>query len=399
MNSKLTFMTLAAFGTFGLLAVTAVQSTTAHASSADNKADVVLVSTGVDDDAIGRAKLRIRTADDGRFELRVRDLDPGATYEVVFDDIRIAELVTDESGKARARFRSQPRSSSDQLLGFDPRGSILIVRNAAGEDVLAGDVPAGGNATDDTKIACCVPDDDGTECEDRTAGECTDQGGTVSTAATCLPNPCDTTTPPSSDDVVCCIPDDSGPQCEDRTVAECSAAGGIVVVANSCLENPCAAIPPVDDDTRCCEPDDSGNKCEDRLPSECMARGGVDIGAGICAIDSCAGVAIPTGNEEIRVDCERRSSRSRASVSGRGLRDGSYTARLVSGLSEATALAEAAVLGQAEFDFDSDSGDIAAGATAIASDFLTGNPPTVTAQVIDANGNVIVEGTATCLVR
>src|SRR6185369_15603126 len=151
----------------------------------------------------------------------------GATYQAVVSDVLIAELVADDKGRIRTRLRSQPRSSSDLLLGFDPRGSILIIRNAAGEDVLAGDIPAGGNASDDSKIVCCVADDDGPECEDRTADECLAEGGTVSTAETCMPNPCDTTTPAPDDDVICGVPDDSGPECEDRSVEECSAQGGI----------------------------------------------------------------------------------------------------------------------------------------------------------------------------
>lgn len=369
----------------------------AEASDSDKKADVDLVATGVDEDASGRAKLRIRRdADDGRFEFRGRGLAPGAAYQLVFSDVVVGDVAADENGRARARFRSRPRSSSDLLLGFDPRGSILLVRDASGADVLAGELAAGGNSADDSKIVCCVPDDSGPECEDRTADECLAEGGTVSTATTCLPNPCDTLVVPTEDDVVCCLPDDSGPECEDRTVEECSAEGGIVVAADSCLDDPCSAVPSLDEVTRCCTADDSGNECEGRLPSECIARGGVDIGVGICAVDSCDGIAVPTGNEEIRIRCEKRSDRSRASVDGLGLRDGSYTARLVSGANEAVAAAQPAVLGQAEFDFDSDAGDIGAGATPIAVTFLS---TSVSAQILDANGNVVLEGSATCTVK
>lgn len=387
--------------TLPLLALTVLATVgPVEAASSDKKADVDLVATGIDEDASGRAKLRVRRdADDGRFEFRGRGLTPGAAYQLVFSDVVIGEVIADENGRARARFRSRPRSSSDLLLGFDPRGSILLVRDASGADVLAGELAAGGNASDDTKIVCCVPDDSGPECEDRTADECLAEGGTVSAATTCLPNPCDTVVVPTEDDVVCCLPDDSGPECEDRTVEECSAQGGIVVAADSCLNDPCAAVPSLDEVTRCCTADDSGNECEGRLPSECIARGGVDIGVGICAIDSCDGITVPTGNEEIRVRCEKRSDRSRASVDGYGLRDGSYTARLVSGANEAVAAAQAAVLGQAEFDFDSDAGDIGAGATAIPVSFLSGASPSVTAQILDANGNVVLEGSATCTVR
>lgn len=401
MNTKLTTtfravraLTLAA----GLVTVLLPTAATAKDSSS-GKVDVQLVSTGVDADANSRAKLKVRRSDDARFQLRARGLDVGGTYDLVFDGVSIGSLTADSSGRARARYRSRPRSSSDRLLGFDPRGSVLVVRNALGQDILAGDFPTGtSNASDDSKIVCCVPDDSGTECEDRSADECVAEGGTVSAATTCLPNPCDTTVVPTEDDVVCCLPDDSGPECEDRTIAECSAEGGIVVEADSCLENPCAAIPPLDTDTRCCTADDSGDECEGRLPSECMARGGVDIGSGVCAIDSCDGIAVPTGDEAIRIDCELRSDRSRVSVNGSGLRAGSYTATIVSGANNAVGGPQAAVLGQAEFDFDSDGGDIAAGATAIASNFLTASP-SVTAQILDENSNLIAQGTAACRIR
>ncbi|HEY2775509.1 MAG TPA: hypothetical protein VGK20_15820 [Candidatus Binatia bacterium] len=369
----------------------------AHASSgSDNKSDVRLVSTGVAADAAGRARLRVRSASDGRFDLRVSGLAPSSTFQVLIDSVPVADMTTDDQGEGRIRLRSQPRSPSDGLLGTDPRGTVLLVRDAAGNDVLAGELPAGGNASDATEIVCCVPDDSGTECEDRTADECGAEGGTVSTATTCLPNPCDTSTPPTDDHVVCCTPDDSATECEDRTVEECSADGGVVVQADSCDSNPCAAVPPAEGETRCCEADDSGNQCESRLPSECLARGGVDIGAGTCSADACAGVPVPTGAESIRVRCEQRSSRSRAEVEGTGLRDGSYTATVDSGANEVTTAPLAAQSGQATFEFSSDSGDIAGGATAIDLGFLSGSPASITAKILDSSGNVIVQGTATC---
>lgn len=402
MNTKLTrtFRAAKALTLAAGLASALLPGAALAKDSSSGKADVRLVSTGIDADAIGRAKLKVGSADDGRFELRASGLDAGGTYDLVVSGVSIGTLAADTDGRARARFRSRPRSSSDRLLGFDPRGSVLVVRDASGQDILAGDLPTGtSNASDDSKIVCCIPDDSGTECEDRTSEECVLQGGTVSTATTCLPNPCDTAVVPTEDDVICCLPDDSGPECEDRTVAECSAGGGIVVQANSCLDNPCAAVPALDTYTRCCTADDSGNECEARLPSECMARGGVDIGAGVCAIDSCDGIVVPTGTEEVVIDCELRvGDRSKVSVNGKGLRAGSYTASIVSGSNSAVAGPQAAVLGQAEFDFDSDGGDIGAGATAISSTFLS-PAASVTAQILDENSNVIVEGTAACRVR
>jgi hypothetical protein len=54
------------------------------------------------------------------------------------------------------------------------------------------------------------------------------------------------------------------------------------------------------------------------------------------------------------------------------------------------------VLGQAEFDFDSDGGDIAAGATAIPAAFIQNL--VVTGQILQ-NGAVVAEATANCTQR
>jgi hypothetical protein len=51
---------------------------------------------------------------------------------------------------------------------------------------------------------------------------------------------------------------------------------------------------------------------------------------------------------------------------------------------------------EVEFDFDSDPGDIAAGATAIAPDFVQGTPPQVTGTILDAGGVTVIEATVTC---
>jgi hypothetical protein len=227
------------------------------------------------------------------------------------------------------------------------------------------------------------------------------QGGTVSEATSCLPNPCAGTTPTAGRDVICCIPDDSGPECEDRTVDECAVQGGIVVEGNSCLPNPCTATTPGDPDIRCCLPDDSGTECEDRTPEECVAQGGIDIGPGMCTPNACAEVVPPPGggNASARVRCERRSSRSKVSVDGTGLAAGSYQARVVSGANVAVSGLQSAIGDEAEFDFDSDGGDIAEGATPISSAFLQGTPPQALGQILDGSGNIVAESLVTCDVR
>jgi hypothetical protein len=115
---------------------------------------------------------------------------------------------------------------------------------------------------DDGDIVCCLPDDSGPECEDRTTAECAAAGGIDLGPGSCLPNPC--SGGPASDDVVCCLPDDSGPECEDRTAAQCASEGGVHVDGASCAAGTCAPTAPPDGDVRCCLPGDSGPECEDR---------------------------------------------------------------------------------------------------------------------------------------
>ena len=100
-----------------------------------------------------------------------------------------------------------------------------------------------------------------------------------------------------------------------------------------------------------------------------------------------------------RVTCEVRSDRSRASVNGQNLATGSYSARITSGANVATSTPAATVGDEVEFDFDSEPDDIAAGATAIGSDFVGGGTPAVTGEILDGDGAIIASATATCRVR
>jgi len=242
-----------------------------------------------DADASGQVRLVLRTDSNGKFEIRARGLDLNATYDIIVGGIKVGTLTTTPDGRAHVRFRTRPRGN-DSLLGFDPRGASVVLRNAAGQDVLGATVPQ-GNPGQPAEVICCVPDDRGEQCEDRSADECAARGGTVATATSCLPNPC-ASTPPVDVDVVCCIPDDSGPECEDRTATECATQGGVVVQASSCDPNPCVATPPTDPDIRCCLPDDNGAECEDRTAAQCAAQGGINMGAGSCLPNPCAGAAV-----------------------------------------------------------------------------------------------------------
>jgi len=94
-----------------------------------------------------------------------------------------------------------------------------------------------------------------------------------------------------------------------------------------------------------------------------------------------------------------RAGRSKISVDGNNLANGSYQARVTSGANTATAPAHQTIGDEVEFDFDSNGTDIAAGATAIGANFIQGAPPQVTGTILTLGGNVVVEATGNCLVR
>lgn len=96
----------------------------------------------------------------------------------------------------------------------------------------------------------------------------------------------------------------------------------------------------------------------------------------------------------IRVKCETRSDRSRASVDGSNLASGLYAARITSGANTATSPQEPTVGDEVEFDFDSNRRDIRQGATPIAKNFIVNN--TVTGSLLDASGNVLESKTVSC---
>ncbi len=99
--------------------------------------------------------------------------------------------------------------------------------------------------------------------------------------------------------------------------------------------------------------------------------------------------------------CEKRVSkspaRSRISVEVEDQVAGAlYTAMVSSGANTAQSTLAADNLGVAEFDFDSNKKDIAAGATAIPASFISGD---VSVKVTDALGVVIAEDSVACRIR
>jgi hypothetical protein len=92
------------------------------------------------------------------------------------------------------------------------------------------------------------------------------------------------------------------------------------------------------------------------------------IATSAVALLTLASISANAANVDVR--CEKRSSRSRASVDGDGLSRGSYRAVLISGGRTARSDFAAAVGDEVEFDFDSNQNDIAEGATPIPATFI-----------------------------
>lgn len=110
-----------------------------------------------------------------------------------------------------------------------------------------------------------------------------------------------------------------------------------------------------------------------------------------------AALSFDAAAASVRVTCEVRAGRAKASVDGRALAAGSYSTQIVSGGNVATAPAQAAVGGEVETDYASNPGDIAAGATPIAPTFIVGGQ--LTGKVVDAAGNTVASDTVACRVR
>lgn len=259
-----------------------------------------LTPTSMAPNANGKARLTVRSSKHGKFSVLAKHLPGGQHYDVIVGGVKVGNLTTTAGGSGRARFNTQP-GTKDTLLGFDPRGARVIVRDEDGDDVLVGDIPD----DDPTETACCITehDDDGAgdaECEEMTPDECTAAGGTPigvpgGTTASCLPNPCETTPPPSGA-VICCKnethDDESEAECDEvATEAQCAEHGGIVAQAASCDPNPCQATPPTNR-TACCIAEDEGEEageteCEVLSAEACSAAGGSAVSSTTCEADPC----------------------------------------------------------------------------------------------------------------
>src|SRR5207249_3066622 len=176
----------------GPLVVAAVLGLAGAAMADGFKISEKLTATPAAPGARGRAVVVVQDA--GRtVRVAARGLQRSTTHDVILDRVKIGTLTTSGRGNGRARFASRPHAH-DQLLGTDPRGKTIILRRADAAAVLVAHIPrprnpAPGDPSDDL-IRCCLPDDEGTECERRAADECTARGGGDMGAGTCEPDPC-----------------------------------------------------------------------------------------------------------------------------------------------------------------------------------------------------------------
>jgi len=131
-----------------------------HDADARSRARVALAPTAADANASGRARLSIKSPSDGQFEVKIRRLDPNTTYQLIVGGVHVGDITTTGGGNGKVRFRSRPRNDRDLPLGFDPQNATIVVRNAAGVDVLTATLPD-ANPDNDDDVVCCIPDDSG----------------------------------------------------------------------------------------------------------------------------------------------------------------------------------------------------------------------------------------------
>ena len=116
------------------------------------------------------------------------------------------------------------------------------------------------------------------------------------------------------------------------------------------------------------------------------------------AVSMLALFAAAASAADVQVTCEKRNSRSRASVDGSNLAGGSYRAVLKSGTKTARSTPAAAIGDEAEFDFDSNPNDVAEGASPIPANFISDGR--VRGYLINQSGQRVTPiVTAICRVR
>jgi hypothetical protein len=264
-----------------------------------------LTATSAAPAAHGHATFTLKKASKGRLLVRARGLAPKASFDLVVGGVKVGSFTTNAAGRGKIKLSTHPKGSQT-LLGVDPRGRSLSVRDENGDDQLEGDMSDGENGSATGAFACCKPDHDETECEVEASEKCAAHGGaTQSGVDSCIPNPC-AVPPPGGGDVVCCFPgsstgafvdEEKEAGCDQVSEHECALAGGAVVAATSCEPNPCAAVPPPEV-TVCCVPEEGESECEVLTPDHCTASGGTAVSDATSCMDApCGGGTDGEGTE------------------------------------------------------------------------------------------------------
>lgn len=282
--------TIAGAAMLGLVGVGAAKTTTVN---------LHLTATAKAPRAKGVTQLVLRKGGKGKFAILAKRLAPNSSFDVIVGGIKVGTITTNHGGAGKAKFDTSPKGKN-ALLGFDPRGDQIVVRDDAGDDNLVGDEPNEDSASG----ACCLGSHelvsgdrrhDAAECEEMSAADCTTKGGTPNAAASCLPNPC-ATTPPPNEQFVCCrgsatgafVEEDPEVECEDvQTSAECADQGGTLVNAGSCDNDPCSPTPPSSPPVPCCLSHEGETECRMLSSDSCTAHQGTAANGTSCEGDPC----------------------------------------------------------------------------------------------------------------
>lgn len=303
-------------------AAVALPTAAAHGASV---VKAPLVATASAPRAKGRAVLALRNTSKGTFTVRGRGLAANHPFDVIVGGIKVGTFTTNAHGAGKVTFRtaSGKRAAKTRghklLLGFDPRGNEVIVRNGkTSDDNLHCEFPGGDDSASGAFACCGLQHDDASEmpCATKTPAKCTAEGGTPMSVTSCVPNPCPSIPPPGA---VCCVPgsadeafvhdddrDESEIECEElASVGACVAKGGTVVTASSCDPNPCVPVQP---STVCCIPGSAagafiGGEDDERCPrgpcvshtspAACAAAGGTVVSASSCHPNPCGPTTPP----------------------------------------------------------------------------------------------------------
>jgi hypothetical protein len=121
-----------------------------------------------------------------RLVVKVKNLHPSTRYDVRLSSMPVGTLDTNAAGGGRAVFSSSP-SGRAQALAVDPRGRVLTVGEANGDDMLEGEV---SDPTTPGGIQCCLDTTDQQGCDSLLPADCAAAGGVDMGPGSCEPDPC-----------------------------------------------------------------------------------------------------------------------------------------------------------------------------------------------------------------